>query len=91
MVTYKLLKLCTVFVQIVHKTRLNIPRSKYWTGDPAIHIKTACNYMGAQAQPIYTWSLMEKMADSVTMEYRRSILWLAASSKCQETADRGQR
>jgi hypothetical protein len=35
--------------------------------------------------------LMEKMTASVIMEAKRSILWLAASSKCPETADRGQR
>ena len=88
MVPYKFLKLCGVFVQIVPKTLDNYPKVTVLNERSRI---IRCNCMGAQAQPIYTRSLMEKMAASVTMEYRRSILRLVASSKCLETADRGQR
>jgi hypothetical protein len=40
---------------------------------------------------VYTRRLMEQMAASIIMEARRSIPWLAASSKYPETADRSQR
>jgi hypothetical protein len=87
MINYMLLKLCSVFYTQYIKLLLN---PKGTVLNERSH-KTQSNCMGAQDQPIYTRSLMVKMAADVTMEYRRSILWLTASSKFPETADHGQR